>query len=959
MKTFSRVLILFATIFITSSLYAVPANPAPVTITQPDGSVLTIRMRGDEFYHYKTSLDGYALIKNREGVLTYAQPDKNGELISTKVKANNINRRSTTEKEFISKLAPNLNFTKQNLKRRSVRSSALKSNSLARKSYPLRGGPKSLVILVNFSNLNYKTATPQSSFTNLLNEAGYKTNGGTGSAKDYFRDNSTGVFIPEFEVVGPYTLPKNMGYYGNNDDDDNDSNPAQMIVDACTEADKAGLDFTQFDTDNDGVLDNVFVYYAGHNEAENAPDSTIWPHRWAVQVGSNYTGTVASAAFDGKRVIDYACTSELKNSSGSNMCGIGTFVHEFGHVLGLPDYYATGGESHHTLSSWNVMDSGPYLNQGRTPPSYSAFDRFFLNWLIPIEIKKAQNITLEALNTSNKAYLVTQDGNHNLNGANPKPLEFFTLENRQKQGWDAYLPGHGLLITRIFYNSSTWNDNELNNIATAMGVDIMEADGIASDNNLYGDPFPGTSGISSYSPTLRAGTDIGKPLTNIKEDSGIITFRFMGGALLPTITSQSNFRTFSTVQGTASEPQVITVSGARLKSGIQISFETSEHFEVKKESDTETAWTKTILLEPADSVVQNTNILIRYNPTEPSFASTHTETLILQSTNAETESIAMSGNSTRPVSVVTPMATEATEVTMGSFIANWDESYDATGYYLTVYNFSTGISEQTEGFDKGLTAPTDWTITAKTLSSSVNYSGKAIPAIQLVNTGEIIQTEKYLLPATNLSFYIRSLAGLNGNLKVEAWDEAKWNKVDSIPITSTLNLTEKYAFDSDNNYVQFRLTYTKSAGSIIIDDVTVGFSQKLEYNAHEKWVTGTSDTLINLVSSRDYFYKVKASDKTLNVDKTLKYENITGFSNLIQVRTLVDDSTNLLRVRIDTDRNITVIIPSTNVTINVFNIIGQKIRSITPTSNIVEIKDLPRGQAYILQAGKRRTKIIL
>jgi len=629
MNTFFRILLLFATIFTTSSLYAVPANPAPFTITQPDGSVLTIRMRGDEFFHYKTTVDGYALINNKEGVLTYAQPDKTGVLISTKVKATNINKRSTTEKEFIRKLTPNRSFTKLNLKRRSMRSAILNSSSLPRKSYPLTGVPKSLVILVNFSNLNYASSAPQTSFNNLLNQASYNGNGGTGSAKDYFRDNSTGVFDPEFNVVGPFTLPKTMGFYGKNDADGNDSNPAQMIVDACSAADKSGLDFAQFDTDNDGVLDNVFVYYAGHNEAENAPDSTIWPHRWAVQVGSNYTGTVASTTFDGKRVIDYACTSELKNSSGSSMCGIGTFVHEFGHVLGLPDYYATGGETHQTLSYWSVMDAGPYLNLGRTPPAYSAYDRFYLDWLTPIELKKAQNITLEALDTSNKAYIVTQNGNHNLSGANPSPAEFFTLENRQNQGWDKYLPGHGLLITRISYNSTTWYNNTPNNIANAMGVDIIEADGIASDANLSGDPFPGKSVINTYNPTLRAGTDIGKPLTYIKEDAGIISFRLMGGALLPTITSLSDFKAFSTIQGTPSNPQSITVSGGKLKSGIQISFGTNLHFEIKNETDPETAWAKTILLEPTDSTVQNTNILIRYNPTEPSFASTHTETLIL------------------------------------------------------------------------------------------------------------------------------------------------------------------------------------------------------------------------------------------------------------------------------------------------------------------------------------------
>jgi len=433
----------------------------------------------------------------------------------------------------------------------------------------------------------------------------------------------------------------------------------------------------------------------------------------------------------------------------------------------------------------------------------------------------------------------------------------------------------------------------------------------------------------------------------------------MGGGILPTITTQSDIKIFSTVQGIPSGFQLITLNGTGLKSDIKISFESNLHFEIKKESDPETAWTKTMLLTPVNSVVPNTNILIRYNPTEPSYADSHIDKLILESTNADTETLTLTGTSTRPVYVTAPVATIATDVTLGSFVANWNAASDATGYYLTVYNFSNGISEQTEGFDNGLVVPIDWTITAKTISTSSIYSGKAIPAIQFSNTGEFVQTEKYLLPATSLSFYMRSLVGLDGYLRVEAWDEMNWNEVDNIPITNTLKATKTYSFDLGENYTQFRFSYTKVAGSIIIDDIKVGFSQKLEYNVREKWVTTTSDAMINMVSSRDYFYKVRASDKTLNVDKTLRYENITGFSNLIQVRTAEDSAKGILKVYIGIDKKVTVIVPSTNVTINVFNIIGQKVRTIAPTSNIVEIENLPRGQAYILQAGKRRAKIIL
>jgi len=333
-----------------------------------------------------------------------------------------------------------------------------------------------LVILVNFSDKDFITANPQTAFTDLLNQEGYSANGGTGSARDYFHDASNGLFNPQFDVAGPYTLPHNFAFYGENDTDDQDKNPRQMVIDACVLADASGVDFAQYDTDNDGYVDNIFIYYAGYNEAENAPANTIWPHRWSL---SNY-----NTKFDGKIIFDYACTSELRGKSGSNMCGIGTFCHEFGHVLGLVDYYATNNSTHHTLSYWNIMDAGAYLNLGRTPPTYSAYDRFYLNWLIPIELKTKQEVTLDALTESNKSYIITQNGNHNLNGSNPDPTEFFTLENRQPKGWDTYLPGHGLIITRINYNASTWSSNTPNNDPLAMGVYIIEADEIPSDNSL-------------------------------------------------------------------------------------------------------------------------------------------------------------------------------------------------------------------------------------------------------------------------------------------------------------------------------------------------------------------------------------------------------------------------------------------------------------------------------------------
>jgi len=947
MKTGSaKILALIVLLFSFTQLFAIPASPYPIAVTQPNGTILKIRLRGDEFFNYKTTLDGFALVPDADGVLTYAQLDTNGQLKSTNVKASNIEKRSVLEKRTISKLIPNLDFASQIQTGRSKRMSAPAFKTIGQKTYPLTGSPKSIVILVNFSDLSFVTPNTKTSFTNLLNLNGYSANGGTGSANNYFKDNSMGVFSPEFDVVGPYNLPGTMASYGANDANGNDVSPQQMVIDACAAASATGVDFSQYDTDKNGIVDNVFIYYAGYNEAEGGPANSIWPHRWSLNNNST--------KFNGVSIYGYACTSELRGSSGSNMCGIGTFCHEFGHVLGLDDMYATSSTAtHHTLSLWDIMDYGPYLNSGRTPCAYSSYERFFLNWLVPTELKTAGNYSLDTLTTKNTAYLISQYGNHNTSIANdPTSPEYFLLENRQQKGWDTYLPGHGMLITHIYYNATTWANNTPNNDPAAMGVDIVEADGIALSETQYidstdpGDPFPGTSNVTSYNPTLRGNINIHKPLLNIKETAGKITFHFASNVVL-----NQSLQAFSTVQGTPSAAQTITVSGTKLKAPINVSFTTGIHFEMKKESDTN--WGKNLILTPAlDSTLAVTNIQIRYNPTTPSYLTTHTETLVLTS-GTDYADAALSGTSTRPVYVVPPVAYEAADNTFTSFIAKWNNVFDATGYYLTVYNISEGESALTQGFDKGLVAPPGWTITASTTSSSTVYSGASAPSLQFSNSKEYVETEKYLLPVTSLSFFVRSLTGNNGGFKVEGMNEQNvWSKIDSIPVTSSLSGVKNYTLTEAQDFVSFRFTYTKGIGYLTFDDVTAGFKKQLNYNLHEKWMTNTFDTLTNLIPNTDYFYKVRASDKSVN------YENITVFSNIINVKTLEYPSKRKLQTKVK-NGNVTIYLPNLTYNLYVYNLLGQCVKIVTPESTTFDIYDLPKNQAYILKSDRLITKIIL
>lgn len=538
-KTGILFLMLFTSVIYT---YAIKAYPGLVTVTQPDGSKLTIQVKGDEFFKFKTTSDGFLIKQNSHGFYVYANVDAQNKIVGSSQIARNPEQRTSADAMFLKRMPENI---VRNAPRNFQRVKSIAATSQPRKVTPYFGIKKSLVILVNFSDRSYVVPSSNASFTNLLNQAGYSANGATGSAKDYFMASTYGKFTPQFDVVGPYTLNKTIADYGANDQDGYDVDPTQMIADACKLANDNGLDYSQYDTDNDGYVDNVFVYYAGYNEAEGADENTIWPHRWVVAPGQTYNGTQASVTFDGKIVYDYACTSELNGTSGSTMCGVGTFCHEFGHVLGLPDYYDTSGTQYNTLNEWSIMDAGAYNNEGRTPPTYSAYDRFYLGYSTPTEVKTPTEVVLYPIsqskitpsNFNNQSILLSSSTSHNLIGDNPNPKEFFVLEYRKKIGWDTYLPQEGLFIWHIDYDATAWNDNSPNNYTgtTQTSTDHMRVylQPLVGSTTTPGSAF--TSG--SFTPTLWAGTSINRNVTEITPKEDYMWFKVMDNIA----TSKINF----------------------------------------------------------------------------------------------------------------------------------------------------------------------------------------------------------------------------------------------------------------------------------------------------------------------------------------------------------------------------------------------------------------------------------
>ncbi len=647
-------------------LFAVTAYPDVLFHQQPDGSALSMRLCGDEFFNYATTVDGYWLLEVNGGY-EYATLSTKGTLISLGVQAHNPDQRSVDEWNLLNQVASDAMYSQDVARYRAERAKVRQGLFEDRGPNGVKGFYKALVILVQFPTQPFVTPNPAQQFSNLLNQKGHNDNGATGSAADYFEASTAGLLQPQFDVVGPYTLPYDYAYYGANVSG-NDGRPRDMIKHAC-EAANADVDFKTYDADANGNVDNVFVIYAGYNEAEGGGTSTIWPHHWNL---------APKLSVDGVKVYNYACTSELRGNSDAQMCGIGTFVHEFSHVLGLPDLYTTNGAGHYTLGNWDIMDRGPYNNNGRTPPSYSAYERFYLGYLTPKQLFRSQLTVIEPLIVSNEAYLVAS-ARHNLIPTNPNPLQFYLLENRQPIGWDSLaLPGHGLLITRIKYNATRWNNNAVNNYATNMGVDIIEADQATTD--LAGDPFPGVQRVDEFDNFI--GVDY--ELSTIIEQDSVIIFKFLeddDDDDISNVAVSEPRLIFETEQLTPSPIQSVVVASTSVDDNLELSFEMGDYFQMRTK-DTDWSTEKIILTSEAGKSAIVQRVDIRYLPTVPSDEYGHSD--YVNVTNYEhTADINLIGYAS-PAELAVPVALNPVEVTSNSFVARWNSVEGATAYYLQI-----------------------------------------------------------------------------------------------------------------------------------------------------------------------------------------------------------------------------------------------------------------------------------
>ena len=477
-------------------VWGAKANSIPIQVRQSDGTTITVILRGDEHINWYTTLDGVLLVQATDNSYYVGKVTKDGRLIATQQLAHEAAWRSSAERNLIDKQDKDKFYSyvskvaeqsENSYNNRPLTRVTVDSGYGGVPYFPHTGSPRVLVILAEFADTTFTIQNTKQVFTNYLmneghfTETAYRQNGNYKGVRGYFKDCSYGKFTPTFDVVGPVKLPKPQTYYGAGDD-----NITDLMTDACNAVDNE-VDFSQYDANGDGMVDLVYIIYAGHSANYRGNTSTdIWPKSGT---------TILSKSFDGKSIRRYGVSNELagrenKKKEKETINGIGLFCHEFSHTLGLPDIYALPGtpaadQDNQGMELWDLMDGGTEVQGGRVPSPYLAWEREAMGWMTIDKLTSDQQVTdLKSLENGGKAYKIL-----NKNVAN----EFIVLQSIQQggwyQGWTKTQIPKGLLVYRISYPHDKVNIFDFpNNDKGKPRVIVVPADGeVLSAMNSGGD----------------------------------------------------------------------------------------------------------------------------------------------------------------------------------------------------------------------------------------------------------------------------------------------------------------------------------------------------------------------------------------------------------------------------------------------------------------------------------------
>ena len=828
-------LIIFSLLVVcfVQATFAIPAYPKPLKVKQADGSWITIQMHGDEHGHYVMTSDGIPLVFNAQ-LRNYEYADwKNGEVQASGIKATEASDRSAQVKKFIEsqdKSAILESFKRARLQQlqqvfSARRNASLKNginsasplsavSSLVSRSssnpqeeklnnFPTTGEVHSLVILVQFADTKFSTVGSDAHqfFNSMLNEPGFTySNGANGSARDFYVNSSNGKFQPQFDVIGPVTLPKKYSYYGANKGSSTDNPVAleEFVREACTLADPL-VDFSQYDHNQDGFIDNIYFFYAGKGEADSGDGNAIWPHSaYYADIAKEAGGTQKSLKLDGIEVGNYTCSNEINGTIITPQpAGIGTFVHEFGHVLGLADHYDIYyGMATFTPGSFDTMDRASYNNNGNTPAAFSAYERACLGWLDLTVLNSGVDTlnVLPDLNDSNKAYVVPVGGTND--------EEYFIMENRQQKGWDAFIPGHGMLLWHIDYDAKAWEKNELNITGTHQRVDIVEADNKFTDNTRAGDPFPGTSNVTQCNLTSWAGGKV-MSLDDIEEKDGIINL-MLGGLNLKLNTPD--------VKVTEVQDSSIVVGWTDVPVAKRYVLNISSVVNGKKEP-------LPLYNNKVYTAAQPSLHVERLSP-ETTYEITLQANRGSYSSDVYTQQFTTAAI---PFSKYYVTDVKATAVGKTGFTASWKGMEAADDYVVTLHKLVYATEATLKGYDfskelEGM--PSLWKTNG---NLSMNNYGEESPCLRLNKIDTYLKMASAGNRISSVKFFAKSSSSTKATLAVEAYQNGEWKQIATLQGGADMASGDTYSYDLPELADSVRLNVIqRTSGAFYIDDVLLG-----------------------------------------------------------------------------------------------------------------------------------------
>ena len=347
-----------------------------------------------------------------------------------------------------------------------------------------KGSPEIAVVLANFSDVKlqdpstatddngyarYFRGTLKELFDSFFNGSDFPNNPvkrpglNRFSVAEYFTLVSQGQFTPHFTILEPVTLSKTKTAYGSNRE--SVRNDALLAV-----ADQIKNRVSDFDNNRgvkDGIVDGVIIIFPGQGKNTTHDNSTnpgyIHPCCWGSKLT---TGGVSYAT-------QLIAPELYENGNTMIVNGLGLYVHEMSHMLGLPDFYDTTYKAP-GMDYWSLMDAGEYVNGGYNPTPYTAYEKIYMDWIQPVELKEPTTVkNLTNVSDGGEAYIIYNDAARN---------EYYLLENLNNKNNTVYgtmqnFFGGGLAIYHVDESASAWNSNSVNTVANHQRMTIIPANG--------------------------------------------------------------------------------------------------------------------------------------------------------------------------------------------------------------------------------------------------------------------------------------------------------------------------------------------------------------------------------------------------------------------------------------------------------------------------------------------------